>query len=171
VAMSETMRLKILDKLASMIGEEEATQLMENVPPFDWHEIATKDDLAALKEWAEAKFDAQSASIAAEFTAVRGDFAEKIGELHQLIGRQSEKFGEQSEKIGEQSEKIGELHQLIGRQSEKIGEQSERFGELRQQIGEMQSTMADQGRANFRWMVATVVSVVGAAVGSGIWLG
>ena len=141
--MSETMRLKILDKLASMIGEEEATQLMENVPPFDWHEIATKDDLAALKEWAEAKFDAQSASIAAEFTAVRGDFAEKIGELHQLIGRQSEK----------------------------IGEQSERFGELRQQIGEMQSTMADQGRANFRWMVATVVSVVGAAVGSGIWLG
>ena len=148
--MSETMRLKILDKLASMIGEEEATQLMENVPPFDWHEIATKDDLAALKEWAEAKFDAQSASIAAEFTAVRGDFAEKIGELHQLIGRQSEKIGEQSEKFGEQSE---------------------RFGELRQQIGEMQSTMADQGRVNFRWMVATVVSVVGAAVGSGIWLG
>ena len=150
MAMSETMRLKILDKLASMIGEEEATQLMENVPPFDWHEIATKDDLAALKEWAEAKFDAQSASIAAEFTAVRGDFAEKIGELHQLIGRQSEKIGEQSERFGEQSE---------------------RFGELRQQIGEMQSTMADQGRANFRWMVATVVSVVGAAVGSGIWLG
>ncbi|MCY3851380.1 MAG: hypothetical protein OXF75_11400 [Acidimicrobiaceae bacterium] len=169
--MSETMRLKILDKLASMIGEEEATQLMENVPPFDWHEIATKDDLAALKEWAEAKFDAQSASIAAEFTNVRGEIAKvegnlskEIGELHQLIGRQSEKIGEQSEKFGEQSEKFGE-------QSERFGEQSERFGELRQQIGEMQSTMADQGRANFRWMVATVVSVVGAAVGSGIWLG
>ena len=60
---------------------------------------------------------------------------------------------------------------ILDKLASMIGEQSERFGELRQQIGEMQSTMADQGRANFRWMVATVVSVVGAAVGSGIWLG
>ncbi|MCY3851382.1 MAG: hypothetical protein OXF75_11390 [Acidimicrobiaceae bacterium] len=101
--MSEAMRLKILDKLTSVIEEEEATQLMENTPPFDWHEIATKDDLAALKEWAEAKFDAQSASIAAEFTAVRGEFAEKIGEVHKEIGGLSKEIGGISVKISEQT--------------------------------------------------------------------
>ncbi|MCY3850154.1 MAG: hypothetical protein OXF75_05050 [Acidimicrobiaceae bacterium] len=141
--MSEAMRLKILNKLTSVIGEEEATQLMENTPPFDWHEIATKDDLAALKEWAEAKFDAQSAStaaefakVAAEFTAVRGEFAEKIGEVHK---------------------EIGGLHVAI---AESAKQTTAQFVELSHKMDAMR-----------RWGVGSVVAVAGAVVGSGVWFG
>ncbi len=44
----EPIRARILAKLAELLGDEEAAAIMESIPPFDWSELATKADLAAL---------------------------------------------------------------------------------------------------------------------------
>ncbi len=85
--------------------------------------------------------------IGAEFTKVASEFTAVRGEL--------------AEHIGEVHKEIGEVHKEIAKSSEQSTAQ---FVELSDKI-------TDQSRVNFRWMVATVVTVVGAVVGSGIWIG
>ena len=46
---SEKKRLALRKRLIEVLGEEEAEVLMESLPPFDWHQLATKDDVFALK--------------------------------------------------------------------------------------------------------------------------
>ena len=45
----DRIRLSLHRKLDELVGSEEAQLLMERVPPFNWHEIATKADLLALR--------------------------------------------------------------------------------------------------------------------------
>ncbi len=92
--------------------------MIENIAPFDWHNIATKNDLNTL-----------AVVIGAEFTAVRGEFAEQIGEVHK---------------------EIGALHVAVSESSQKT---SDKLDSMR------------------RWVLGSVVTVVGAVVGSGVWLG
>ncbi|MDE0116817.1 MAG: hypothetical protein OXT07_09375 [bacterium] len=51
---SEQKRLALRNRLIEVLGEEEAEVLMESLPPFDWHRLATKDDIFVLKDDVEA---------------------------------------------------------------------------------------------------------------------
>lgn len=48
--VSETARHKLHTALEESIGEGNAGALMQMLPPYEWHEIATKADLASLKD-------------------------------------------------------------------------------------------------------------------------
>jgi|CXWL01.1.fsa_nt_gi hypothetical protein len=50
MTFDEQMRASILAKLTELLGAEEAAALMERVHPEDWSQLATKADLAALRE-------------------------------------------------------------------------------------------------------------------------
>ena len=58
------------------LGEEVAELVMESIPPFNWHEIATKSDIANLPTRAE--FDHRFAELRADvdlwFAELRADF-------------------------------------------------------------------------------------------------
>lgn len=64
--------------------------LMESLPPFDWSEIATKDDLAALEQRMIVRFDALRIEMVARIDSVRaelrGEIAELRGEIVHLRG-------------------------------------------------------------------------------------
>ena len=54
--IGEERRLALMQRLTEVLGEEEARTLMESLPPTYWYNLATKDDVRALKEWTQAEF-------------------------------------------------------------------------------------------------------------------
>ena len=54
--IGEDRRLALMHRLTKVLGEEEARTLMESLPPTYWYNLATKDDVRALKEWTQAEF-------------------------------------------------------------------------------------------------------------------
>lgn len=97
---SEQKRLALRNRLIEVLGREEAEVLMESLPPFDWHQLATKDDIKGTHEAIDAlgenlrtemdagfanirtemdgrfaKVDAGFTKVDAEFTKLRGDMA------------------------------------------------------------------------------------------------
>ncbi len=77
MTVSEEQRLELFHRLSEQIGEGAANTLMESLPPFSWHDVATKDDLKALKEWTEVKFE----RVDAQFVALSAEFRTAIAEL------------------------------------------------------------------------------------------
>jgi len=65
--VSEQKRLALRNRLIEVLGEEEAEVLMESLPPFDWHKLATKEDLSVL----EGKIEANKAAIEASEERLR----------------------------------------------------------------------------------------------------
>jgi len=49
VAVDERARHQLFVKLEEVLGVEEATTLMETMPPVGYGELATKQDLVAMK--------------------------------------------------------------------------------------------------------------------------
>ena len=71
---SEAQRLQLYEELVKKFGDEPAMTLMESLPPVDWHELATKDDLAGLEERVNAKFEV----VDARFDALRVELGARI---------------------------------------------------------------------------------------------
>lgn len=113
MAVGEEERLELLNSLIKVHGEDAARKLMESLPPFPWNELATKDDLKALKEWTEAKFDAQSTAMAAQFTAVAAEFVSVRGELSKVEGNLTKEIGGLSKEIGGLSAKIADQTRIL----------------------------------------------------------
>jgi hypothetical protein len=55
----ERSRVEASQALTDQLGPAAAAALMECIPPFGWHEIATKSDIAALEEKLTLRFDAR----------------------------------------------------------------------------------------------------------------
>ena len=121
MAMSDAMRLSIFSDFAEMMGEEKATAFMESISPIPWHSFATKDDvyvlkgdIAALKEWAEAKFDAQSVATQGQFAMVVAEFNRLRGEITRVEGNLSKEIAGLANQIAEQSNQIaGQTRTLL----------------------------------------------------------
>jgi glutathione S-transferase len=105
----ETTRAEVAQALAEQLGPRISAALMEVVPPFGWHEIATKADLLALEKRLDSRFDvvdsrfdvvdARFAAVDLRFTAVDRRFdavdarfdamrVELLGAMHQEGARQ-----------------------------------------------------------------------------------
>ena len=61
----ESNRLEVAQALAEALGPRVGAALMEVIPPFGWHEIATKSDLTALERRLDARFDVVDARFEA----------------------------------------------------------------------------------------------------------
>src|SRR5260370_27232214 len=57
MAISEEARYALHRRLEEMLGPEEATILMEHLPPVGWADVATKHDLAHLEQRLEQRFE------------------------------------------------------------------------------------------------------------------
>ena len=58
MAPDERARVEASQALTEQLGSAAAAALMECIPPFGWHEIATKSDLVALERRFERRFEA-----------------------------------------------------------------------------------------------------------------
>ena len=87
--ISEKVRWALMRRLIEVLGEEEAETLMESLPPVVWHQIATKDDLAALEKRLMAEISGlkgEFAGLKGEFVGLKGEFAGQKGEIVGLKG-------------------------------------------------------------------------------------
>jgi len=50
VAIDERTRHQLFLRLEEVLGDEEANTLMEHLPPVGWADVATKGDLAVLRD-------------------------------------------------------------------------------------------------------------------------
>lgn len=57
MAVDERRRRALYDALEQRIGSEEATTLMELLPPVGWADVATREDLRRLEDRIEARLE------------------------------------------------------------------------------------------------------------------
>lgn len=57
MAITESSRHQLYKRLEEVLGPEEATVLMEHLPPVGWADVATKRDLEALSDRFDARFE------------------------------------------------------------------------------------------------------------------
>ncbi len=67
--IDERSRHHLYLKLEQVLGTEEATTLMEHLPPVGWADVATKHDLAQLEERMGLRLDAGLHSLEARLLA------------------------------------------------------------------------------------------------------
>ena len=57
MAIDERTRHPLYLRLEEVLGDEEASTLMEHLPPVGWADVATKHDLAALEARVDLRFE------------------------------------------------------------------------------------------------------------------
>jgi len=81
MAVDERRRKALYDALEERIGREEATTLMELLPPVGWADVATKEDLRQLELRIDARIDGLRGEMTGEMAGIRGEMAGLRGEL------------------------------------------------------------------------------------------
>jgi hypothetical protein len=76
MAVDERRRKALYDALGRRIGPEEATTLMELLPPVGWADVATKRDLDVLAK-----------ELRSEMRAMEGRLAERIADQSRSLFR------------------------------------------------------------------------------------
>ena len=77
----ERTRIELTQRLADLFGDDLAAYLMETVPPFSWHEVATKRDLRDLEGRLDVRFDQLERSVDVKI----GNVDSKIDERTSLL--------------------------------------------------------------------------------------
>ena len=67
--VDERARHRLFDKLEAVLGTEEASILMEHLPPVGWADVATKHDLDALGELLRQSIDTLEQRVLATMRA------------------------------------------------------------------------------------------------------
>ncbi len=71
MAIDERARHRLFERLEAVLGTEEATILMEHLPPVSWADVATKRDLDALAAITKHDLDALAEANRLEHEAMR----------------------------------------------------------------------------------------------------
>jgi hypothetical protein len=69
MAITESSRHQLYQRLEEVLGAEQATTLMEHLPPVGWADVATKRDLDHAVEQLRSEWKIQGADLRAGFTA------------------------------------------------------------------------------------------------------
>ncbi len=67
MTITERNRHQLYLRLEAVLGTEEATTLMEHLPPVGWADVATKADLHALEARLELRLDSLEHRVRADF--------------------------------------------------------------------------------------------------------
>jgi hypothetical protein len=82
MAIDERSRHELHRKLEEVLGPEEAATLMSHLPPVGWADVATKQDLAHLREYMDVRFQ----SMEDRFD---GKLARLEGRIYDQMAKQS----------------------------------------------------------------------------------
>lgn len=85
MAVNERTRHALYEAARRTLGDEPAETLMEMLPPTGWADVATKHDLAALREWCDLRIqhveDALRGEIRNTGATLRGEIQGVRGEI------------------------------------------------------------------------------------------
>ena len=78
MAPTEAERFQLREGMRNVLEEGAVTTLMDSLPPMDWHELATKTDLAALEERMDVRLEALRTELGAKIDTGLTDLNAKI---------------------------------------------------------------------------------------------
>ena len=70
MAITEKSRHELYRRLEEILGPEQATTLMEHLPPVGWADVATKDDLRSLQSSLTARIDVVGSELRTEMASL-----------------------------------------------------------------------------------------------------
>ena len=73
MAITEESRFQLHQRLETVLGKDEATTLMEHLPPVGWADVATKADIELVRRDMDREFAAVRSDLDREFAAVRSE--------------------------------------------------------------------------------------------------
>jgi len=85
VAITEKSRHELYQRLEKILGPDEATTLMELLPPVGWADVATKEDLHQLESRIDLRFENLESKLNAELANVRTEMANLAAEFHSTM--------------------------------------------------------------------------------------
>ena len=85
VVITEESRYELYERLVVVLGRDEASTLMEHLPPVGWADVATKQDVEALRVATKRDFEAVHKDIAALRQETHKDIAALRDETHKDI--------------------------------------------------------------------------------------
>ena len=156
MTMDEAARHRLREAARGALGDEGAEALMTSLPPYDWHQIVTKEYLDHRLEGVETRLRGEIQSLRtelhSEIGALRGELHSEIGGLHSEIGGLHSEIGGLHSEIGGLHGEIGglrgELHGEIG------GLRGELHGEIGGLRGELQMSQKDLATKVAGWIIA-----------------
>ncbi len=91
MAITEHDRHDLYVALEAAIGPEQATTLMEHLPPVGWADVATKHDLAQLQAATSQDFAHLQTATSQDFALVRSEMRAEMADLRtELRGEMAE---------------------------------------------------------------------------------
>jgi hypothetical protein len=69
MAISEEARHRLYVRLEELLGPEEATTMMEHLPPVGWADVATKRDVEHLEALLRLEFQAVESRVEAKISS------------------------------------------------------------------------------------------------------
>jgi hypothetical protein len=99
MTISDQSRYDLHQRLAEVLGPDEAATLMEHLPPIGWADVATKRDLDHLGQELRAEmavgFSGVRLELQREVTSLRVEVMQEIGSLRAEIGEVRGDLGRQ----------------------------------------------------------------------------
>ena len=86
MAVTEPSRHHMVEVLVEHLGEEAAMTLVEHLPPIGWGDVATRQDIEALRRELLGDLHTEVGAVRGEIGAVRGEIGALRAELHTEIG-------------------------------------------------------------------------------------
>ncbi len=101
MSVDERSRLQMFRHLEEVLGLEDATTLIEHLPPVGWADVATKRDLDTL----ELRLDQRFEAVDQRFDHLSQVFDERFNHLSQVF---DERFGHQARSTDARFDRVDE---------------------------------------------------------------
>jgi uncharacterized phage infection (PIP) family protein YhgE len=164
VKPTESQRLALRTSLVEVIGESNATVLMEAMPPIDYDNLATRQDLALTAAALTNKIDAMRNDVDARFGQVDGRLGQVDARFDQIDAR-FEQVDARFSRIDARFDQIDARFEQVDARFVAIT--AELRGEMAELRGGLRSEMASMARLLVATQVASMVGVVGLVLGFG----
>ncbi len=148
MATTQAQRASLFNTLAELMDTEDAETLMQQLPPGDWDQMATKDDIRVLG----ATFTAALAESSAHAAKERAEIVKVISEGHAEAAR----------------ERAGIVKVFSERHSELVMSHAESHSELVKSHAELLMSHAELLKSQAKHLYITVSTIVLATIS--IWI-
>jgi len=164
MAISEESRHHLYQRLEAVLGPQEATTLMEHLPPVGWADVATKQDLATLRIATNAAIEGLRAEVGGLRGEVGGLRAEVGGLRGEVGGLRGEVDGLRGEVVGLRAD-LGVMGgEVVGLRAD-LGVMGGEVVGLRADLGVMRQDIESALHAELNrlllWLLPTLLTALG----------